>query len=330
MAIKGNNEKYKKQIRELEAKLSELKFELEEAKTVLEEEQSQRQFYQLISDFTFGWEIWLEPDGKMKYCSPSCNDLTGFTANQVIASGGIADLLVYAPDREKFNDFLTRSLDQLLMNQSLEFRILTRQKQLRWFSMSVRGVYNKEGRYLGIRASIHDITHLKRAMGYIHNLSTGKEMENRAKLRFKTELDLKERDLVSFLLQLSQKNELIALVTKQLKKISSGGQKNIQLKLSQLLETLENIPGTPVDWEMVVLQLEKLHPGFFDRLQVKHPNLTPKEKKLCAYLRLNLSSKEISGLQNVMPKSVEIARVRLRKKLRLSRDIRLSRYIEHL
>ena len=330
MATEGNIEKYKKQIRELETQLSGLKFELEEAKTVLEEEQSQRQFYQLISDFTFGWEIWLEPGGKMKYCSPSSNDLTGFTANQVIASGGIADLLVYAPDREKFNDFLARSLDQLLMNQSLEFRILTRQKQLRWFSMSVRGVYNKEGRYLGIRASVHDITHLKRAMGYIHNLSTGKEIENRAKLRFKSELDLKERELVSFLLQLSQKNELLALVTKQLKKISSGNQKNIRQKLSQLLETLENIPGTPVDWEMVVLQLEKLHPGFLDRLQVKHPNLTPKEKKLCAYLRLNLSSKEISGLQNVMPKSVEIARVRLRKKLRLSRDIRLSRYIEHL
>ena len=330
MATEGNIEKYKKQIRELETQLSGLKFELEEAKTVLEEEQSQRQFYQLISDFTFGWEIWLEPGGKMKYCSPSSNDLTGFTANQVIASGGIADLLVYAPDREKFNDFLARSLDQLLMNQSLEFRILTRQKQLRWFSMSVRGVYNKEGRYLGIRASVHDITHLKRAMGYIHNLSTGKEIENRAKLRFKSELDLKERELVSFLLQLSQKNELLALVTKQLKKISSGSQKNIRQKLSQLLETLENIPGTPVDWEMVVLQLEKLHPGFLDRLQVKHPNLTPKEKKLCAYLRLNLSSKEISGLQNVMPKSVEIARVRLRKKLRLSRDMRLSRYIEHL
>jgi PAS domain S-box-containing protein len=330
MATEVISDKHKKKIRELETKLSGLRFELEEAKTILEEEQSQRQFYKLITDFTFGWEIWIEPGGKMKYCSPSSNDLTGFTANQVIASGGIADLLVYAPDREKFNDFLTRSLDQLLMNQSLEFRILTRQKQLRWFSMSVRGVYNKEGRYLGIRASVHDVTHLKRAMGYIHNLSTGKEIENRAKLRFKSELDLKERELVSFLLQLSQKNELIALVTKQLKKISSGSPTNMRQKLSQLLETLENIPGTPVDWEMVVLQLEKLHPGFLDRLQVKHPNLTPKEKKLCAYLRLNLSSKEISGLQNVMPKSVEIARVRLRKKLRLSRDMRLSRYIEHL
>ena len=93
---------------------------------------------------------------------------------------------------------------------------------------------------------------------------------------------------------------------------------------------LENVSNSPVDWDMVALQLEKLHPGFLGRLLVKHPNLTPKEKKLSAYLRLDLSSKEIAGLQNVSPKSVEIARVRLRKKLKLSREIRLSRYLQQV
>ena len=47
------------------------------------EERKKRQFYQLVADFTFGWEIWLEPGGKIKYCSPSCYDLTGFTSNQI-------------------------------------------------------------------------------------------------------------------------------------------------------------------------------------------------------------------------------------------------------
>lgn len=164
-------------------------------------------------------------------------------------------------------------------------------------------------------------------MGHIHDLSAAKELENRAKLRFKTELDIKERELVSFLLQLSQKNELIALTTKQLKKMASASSKNTQEKLAGILEILENDADAPVDWDMVALQLEKLHPGFFGRLQVKHPTLTPKEKKLCAYLRLDLSSKEIAGLQNVNSKSVEIARVRLRKKLKISREIRLSRYL---
>lgn len=330
MAKEEHNDTYKNKIREIETQLSDLKFELEETKALLEEEQSKRQFYQLVSDFTFGWEIWLEPDGTMKYCSPSCYDLTGYTSNQVIAAKGMADLLVYELDREKFNDFLAKSLDQLLMNQSLEFRILTRHKQFRWCAMSVRGVYNKAGRYLGIRASVHDITRLKKAMGHIHDLSAGKEIESRAKLRFKSELDSKERELVSFLLQLSQKNELIALTTRQLKKISSLSSTNTQQKLVGLLEILERDADTPIDWDMVALQLEKLHPGFLGRLQVKHPTLTPKEKKLCAYLRLDLSSKEIAGLQNVTSKSVEIARVRLRKKLKLSRDLRLSKYCEQI
>ncbi len=257
-------------------------------------------------------------------------NLTGFSSNEVIASTGITDLLVYETDRDRFSDFLVQSLDQSLMNQSLEFRILTRHKQLRWCSMNVRGVYNKAGRYLGIRASVHDITRLKKAMGHIHDLSTGKEIESRAKLRFRTELELKERELVSFLLQLSQKNELIATTINQLKKITSDSPKKTQRRLHNLLEILESASNSPVDWDMVSLQLEKLHPGFLGRLQVKHPNLTPKEKKLSAYLRLDLTSKEVAGLQNVTSKSVEIARVRLRKKLKLTREIRLSRYLEQI
>jgi PAS domain S-box-containing protein len=325
-----NNEKSKRKIRELEAQLSEVNYKLNEAKSFLEEEQKQRKFYQLVADFTFGWEIWLDPDGNIKYCSPSCYDLTGFTTNQVIASPGLAELLVYELDLKKFKDFVDQALDQLLMNQSLEFRILTRHKQLRWCFMNVRGVYNKDGRYLGIRASIQDITKLKRAMGHIHDLSTGKEIENRAKLRIKSQLDSKERELVSYLLQLSQKNELITLLTKQLKSISEGKSKIGKQKLSELLETLEKVPEAPVDWELVVLQMENLHPGFLGKLMVKHPTLTPKEKKLCAYLRLGLSSKEISGLQNISSKSVEIARVRLRKKLKLTRQTRLSQYLEQI
>jgi PAS domain S-box-containing protein len=319
-----------KREKELESQLSEMKRKLEEMQSALKEEQDQRRFYQLIADFTFGWELWLDPSGKIKYCSPSCFDLTGFTANQVIASENMAGLLVYEPDREKFNRFVSDSLDQLIMNQSLEFRILTRHKQPRWCSMNVRGVYNKQGRYLGIRSSVHDITRLKKALGHIHELSEGKELENRAKWRMKSKLDNKEREVISFLLQLSQKNELLALVQKQLKNISSESTQKVQKKISSLLKTLESVSVSPVDWGMVVPQLENLNPGFLDRLKLRHPNLTPKEKKLCSYLRLGLSSKEIAGLQNVNTKSIEVSRGRLRKKLKLNRENRLKEYLEQI
>ena len=330
MSSEETIDKYKNRIRELEKQLSERQFEIGAMKLQLEEESENRRFYQLIADFTFGWELWLDPSGKINYCSPSCFDLSGYTSNQIIAAESIADLLVYQLDKDKYVEFLSHSLDQMLVNLSLEFRILTRTKQLRWCIMNVRGVYDKFGKYLGIRASIQDITRLKRAMGQIQEMEMVKELENRTKERLQNQLSFKDRELVSFLLQLSQKNELLSKVTNHIELIKPTlNDKNLK-QMHQLLELLNENAATPLDWNMVENQLEKIHPGFLGRLQVKHPTISMKDKKLCAYLRLGLSSKEIAGLQNITSKSVEIARIRLRKKLKISGKIRLSNYLNQV
>lgn len=329
MSSTDKTDNYKKQIRELESQLSRLKFELEEARALVLEENKKHLFYQLIADFTFGWELWLEPSGIIKYCSPSCFDLTGYTSNQIIAAESIVDLLVYQTDREKYSDFLHQSLDQMLVIQSLEFRILTRTKQLRWCNINVRGVYDKQGKYLGIRASIQDITRLKRAMGQIQEMEAVKELEDRTRQRLQSQLNAKDRELVSFLLQLSQKNELLSKVGKQLKSLETVADKNLK-ELPQLLVMLQEDSAISLDWTVIESQLDKIHPGFLMRLQSKHPSISLKDKKLCAYLRLGLSSKEISGLLNITSKSVEISRIRLRKKLKLSDKTRLTNYLGQL
>ena len=317
-------------IKQLEAQISELKFELEEKNELYKSELGKRQFYQLVADFTFGWELWFDPSGKINYCSPSCLDLTGYTANQVLEAPSLSGLLVYVTDREKFEEFLHNALNQDLINPTLEFRIMTRTRQMRWCLFTVRGVYNREGRYLGIRGSVQDITKLKKALGRINDLSTGKELENRNRQRLKSELEIKERELVTFLLQLSQKNELIAKVLHQLKTISADNYKNGSVKVEKLLQLLENNPAKPVDWNMIEIQLEKLHPGFMSRLLLKHPKLTAKDKKLCACLKLGLTSKQIAGLNNLTPQSVEVTRVRLRKKLKITHDTRLVNYLAEI
>jgi PAS domain S-box-containing protein len=322
-------DKYKDKIKALETRISELKFELKESKLRVEEEAEKHDFYRFVADFTFGWELWLEPSGKIKYCSPSCFDLTGFTANQIIASGNIMELLVYQADREKYERFLSESLDQMLVNKSLEFRMLTRTKQLRWCIMNVRGVYDRLGKYLGIRASIQDITKLKMAMGQINEMEAVKELEDRTRKRLQHELNIKDRELVSFLLQLSEKNEMLTKVSKHFKALKPVLNERQTLQIEQLDEMLQQ-KSAPVNWNIVETQLEKLHPGFFKRLQLKHPAISVKDKKLCAYLRLGLSSKEISGLQHITAKSVEIARVRLRKKLKIASSIRLVNYLNQI
>ena len=322
-------EKYKNRVRELEVQVSELKYLENDLKSKLEEETVKRGFYQLVADFTFGWELWFDPAGSIKYCSPSCFDLTGFTANQIIASGEIAELLVYQTDRQKFAGFLEQSLNQTLVNQTLEFRMLTRTKQLRWCMLNIRGVYDKQGKYLGIRASVDDVTRLKRAMGQIHEMEVAKELENRTKQRLQTELGVKDRELVSFLLQLSQKNELLSTVKSQLQLLEKGGNAKNPKIASQLIALLAKQEKS-VDWSIIENELEKIHPGFLNRIQMKHPVITLKDKRLCGYMRLGLTSREIGGLLNISAKSVEIARIRLRKKLKLSTGIRLTNYLNQL
>ncbi len=314
-------------IRELELTISKLQTELEDARAMLHMEQEQKQFYQLVADFTFGWELWFDPSGSIRYCSPSCHDLTGYTANQIINAPSVSELLIYSVDREKFDAFVADTINQLLVNVTLEFRIITRTRQIRWCSLNVRGVYNMQGRYLGIRASVHDITRLKGALGHISDMSAGKELENRNRQRLKSEIDIKERELVAFLIQVSQKSELIALIKKQLSAMLGESSKSQRDKTEKLLQQLENEPEPAMNWELVDVQLEKLHPGFMNRLMVKHPRLSVKEKKLCACLRLGLTSKEIAGLNSQLPQSVEIARVRLRKKIRLPHEKRLVNYL---
>lgn len=322
--------KYINHIKDLENRISEMRFELEVNRSNLLKEQEQHHFYQLVADFTFGWELWFDPHGKIKYCSPSCYDLTGFTANQILTEGKISELLVYAQDRDQFDKFISESLDQMLINQALEFRILTRTRQLRWCQVKIRGVYDKNGRYLGVRASVHDITRLKNAMGHIHSISEKNEMESRSKQRLQSELHLKERELISFLLQLSRKNELIALIRRQLETLQPAEDKKIRQKVDQLIKNIDAVSDYQPDWDLVVAQLEKLYPGFMERLNLKHPKITAKERKLCASLRLGLSSKEIAGLNNITPQSVEIARVRLRRKLNLPQTVRLQKYLEQI
>ncbi|MCE4562982.1 PAS domain S-box protein [Maribellus sp. CM-23] len=314
-------------IEKLESEFSDLKIQLEDARFQLQNEREKHQFYQQISDFAFAWELWFEPDGAIKYSSPSCYDLTGFTSNEIIQSEGISAMLVYEPDREKYQHFLSGALNQSLVNPSLEFRVLTRTKQLRWCVINVRGVYDKLGKYLGIRASVQDITRLKRAMGHISDLERGKEFDQRNKQRLQSQLDLKDRELVSFLLQLSQKNELLNKAKNILQKADKKEDTNLSQVVQELREMLDGTANEQVDWSTIENQVEKVHPGFMERLQSRHSNISLKDKRLCSYIRLGLSSREIAGLLNLTPKSVEIARVRLRKKLKLGTSVRLSNYL---
>jgi DNA-binding NarL/FixJ family response regulator len=80
----------------------------------------------------------------------------------------------------------------------------------------------------------------------------------------------------------------------------------------------------------IYLHIEEIHKDFHLKLKTSFPDLTNLEKRLAGLLRLNLSTKEISTLLNISPKSVEVARYRLKKKMRIEKDKSLNNFITNL
>jgi DNA-binding CsgD family transcriptional regulator len=84
---------------------------------------------------------------------------------------------------------------------------------------------------------------------------------------------------------------------------------------------------TDDDWDTFEANFDRAHNDFFKRLKEKFPELTTGDIKICAYLKMNLSSKEIAHLQNISIRSIEVHRYRIRKKLRLNYSDNLVEYL---
>lgn len=136
--------------------------------------------------------------------------------------------------------------------------------------------------------------------------------------KLQSEVESKNRELAVTTMNIVRKNELLMSIKEAL--LSSGNSK-------QVLHIVEDNINSEGDWEHFQEIFNQTDRDFLNRLKSLHPDLTPNDIKLCIYLRLNLSSKEIAPLLNISTQSIEIKRYRLRKKMRLERNQNLTDYI---
>jgi tetratricopeptide (TPR) repeat protein/DNA-binding CsgD family transcriptional regulator len=137
------------------------------------------------------------------------------------------------------------------------------------------------------------------------------------------ELDFRSRELNAQTLHLVQKNELLQSVSEQLQDASRAAAPNPS-QLRSLQRLVESNLNDAEQWEDFKRHFEAVHPDFFRRLLAQYSGLTAHDLRYCAYLRLNLSSKEIAALLNVSLRGVETHRHRLRKKLAVDGETDLT------
>jgi hypothetical protein len=146
--------------------------------------------------------------------------------------------------------------------------------------------------------------------------------------KLKVEIQFKNQELANTTMHLVQKRELMNKLKKSLEKIRKEAENpNVKKETRATLQLLQQDTRLDTDWEQFTQHFDQVHVNFLKRLKETYPQLTPKDQKLCTYLRLNLSTKEIVPLMNISVRGVEVGRYRLRKKLELSRDINLNEFM---
>ncbi|SDD27407.1 hypothetical protein SAMN04487894_107187 [Niabella drilacis] len=239
---------------------------------------------------------------------------------------------------------------QIFNTQKLEVQYETEKKNQQLKLLSQRAEFRKRQDYLyggivlalmaglgfmfrsyhfKLRYSIEREKKLEQEKGEAENRATMQlKLEKEEQARLKTEqelLELKrkqlEKEALANSLIIEHKNDMLQQIQSQLKDGNAGHIKKL-LKEEMLLNA---------DFEEIKLQIQQLHPGFFNQLSEKAvQKLTPLDVKYCAYLHLQMTTKQIAQALHVEPQSVRMFKYRLKQKFGLDKDTNLEEFLQAL
>jgi len=146
--------------------------------------------------------------------------------------------------------------------------------------------------------------------------------------KLRSEMIHKDKELANSAINLVQKNKQFNKIKVEMLKIQNDLKEElVKSRIDMIIRKIDKETSNDESWSIFETNFEQVHEDFLKRIRERHPEISPKELKLAAYLRMNISSKEIATLMNITTRGVEISRYRLRRKCNLDRNQNLTDYI---
>lgn len=138
----------------------------------------------------------------------------------------------------------------------------------------------------------------------------------------------KQKQVAADALYLNQKNSILSEIESVLSRTLANKKfSNSRSDFKKIFDIINSFKQLDKDWKMLIANFEEVHPGFFSRLKKTHPLLSSGDLKHCACIKMNFDTKEIARFFNIKSSSVQISRVRLRKKMNLPENVDLRTYV---
>ncbi len=240
--------------------------------------------------------------------------------NRHNADSALKYKIIFTDVKEKLNEEATRKeLAHLELTAQLQEK-----EKIREFEQK-----RKEFRYLIIGLTM---LLLLSVLGFLYFLSQSRvrrlnlEKENinlasknleLEKSNLMQELELKNKELATNVMYQIQKNELTHEIGQKLQKLSYSISKSDQQLIFGIIKDLEKTQDTTI-WNEFEIRFQQVHNEFYNQLNTINPELSLNDRRLCAFLKLNMTTKEICSITGQSIRSIEVARTRLRKKLNLT------------
>ena len=170
----------------------------------------------------------------------------------------------------------------------------------------------------------HELIHKNKRELELTQIQNEKEIIRIKNEQLRKDYKSKSKELAASTMSIVKKNELLTQIKEQLTRVEDKS------SIEPVIKIIDKSLNHNDNWEFFKEAFNNADSEFLKKLKAAHPILSPNDLRLCAYLRLNLSSKEIAPLFSISTRSVEIKRYRLRKKMNLPHENNLVNYILEL
>ncbi len=190
-------------------------------------------------------------------------------------------------------------------------------------------IYRQQKKFEVEKAILNNRHQLREAEHLLLAQKSEEEINRLQHEKLEAEVNHKNQELASATLHLVQKNEILNNISSALTKLKqkAGPASDVDKEVSRIIKMLDIDASFDADWEHFSQNFDQVHSDFLKRLAERYSHLSPNDYKMCAYLRMNLSSKEIAALMNISVRGVEASRYRLRKRLELDTETNLTDFL---
>ncbi|WP_028295243.1 ligand-binding sensor domain-containing protein [Olivibacter sitiensis] len=168
---------------------------------------------------------------------------------------------------------------------------------------------------------------------YLSQLELDKKEKEVVRLqneKLENEIAYKNSELTTMTLDLIQRGEVLNKIKDVISSLARKDPNESETHIRHLLRLIRNVERSKEDWEHFTSHFNHINESFFNILKEKYPDITSTELRLCAFLKMNLSSKEIAQIMHITIKGVEVARYRLRKRLKLDSEVNLHEFLSRI